>query len=265
MSVQVPVGSEGTEFETSNAVQSSSLSAPVSVKKLAPNDFLFQVGDPRACLYRVEYGSIAIYEPGLNGRHAVIDFAFPGDLVGLGFLKNQIQTARAMVETQVACLPIASMDSLVAGNPKAEAKLAQMIEREIELRRSSLVEAGRRNPVERVAAFLVTLSQFNRREGRDPSVLDARWRCGVVADQLELSIDELAKILLDLEKLGLIEPCPAQGPVQGLCIKDHAKLEEIADRLCSPKRGDSNAVDEARPVSCVSSKENPIQAISDAA
>ena len=265
MSIQVSVGSEGTAFATSNAAQSSSLVAPMSVKNLAPNEFLFQVGEPRDCLYRVESGSLAIYEPRLNGSHAVIDFAFPGDLVGLGFLKNQTHTARAMVETQVACLPIASMDSLVAGNPKTEAKLAQTIEREIELRKTSLVEAGRHNPVERVAAFLVTLSQVNRREGQDPRVLADRWQCGAVADQLELSIDELTDILLDLEKLGLIEACPVQGPMQVLCIKDHDKLAEIADRLCCPGIADDNAVDEARPVSCVSSSENPGQAISDAA
>ncbi|MES0385306.1 MAG: Crp/Fnr family transcriptional regulator [Hyphomicrobium sp.] len=265
MPVQVLVGSERAAFATSNDAQSSSAARPVSVKNLAPNEILFQVGDPRACLYRVESGSVGMYEPHLNGGHAVIDFAFPGDLLGLGFLKNQTCTARAMVETHVACLPIASMDALVAGDPKAEAKLAQATEREFELRRTSLVEAGRGNPVERVAAFLVALSQVNRREGRDPNVIDASWHCATVADQLELSIDGLAQVLLDLEELGLIEPCPEQAPMQGLRIKDHDRLEKTADRLCSAGFVDSIVIDEARAAPRVSLKQFPEQAISGAA
>ena len=265
MSVQVPIGSESIAFATSNEVRSSSVVQSISVKNLAPNEILFQVGDPRFCLYRIESGSVGMYEPHLNGGHAVIDFAFPGDLLGLGFLKNQTGTARAMVETHVTCLPIASMDALVAGDPKAEAKLAQATEREFELRRTSLVEAGRGNPVERVAAFLVALSQVNRREGRDPNVIDASWHCATVADQLELSIDGLAQVLLDLEELGLIEPCPEQAPMQGLRIKDHDRLEKTADRLCSAGFVDSIVIDEARAAPRVSLKQFPEQAISGAA
>ena len=232
MAVQVSVGSERTAFALSDDAQSSSAVRPISVKNLTPNEILFQAGDPRACLYQVETGSVCMYEPRLNRACAVIDFAFPGDLVGLGFLKNQTCTARAMMETRVTCLPIASMDSLVAGDPKAEAKLAQVIEREFELHRSSLVAAGRRNPIESVAALLIALSEVNRHEGRDPNVIAASWYCAMIADQLVLSIDVLVRILADLEELGLIEAFPGKGPMQGLRIKDHDRLEKMADRLC---------------------------------
>ena len=224
MSVQVPVGSKKTAFVTSHEAWSADVVQPMSIENLAPNEILFQVGDPRACLYRVESGSLAIYEPRLNRGRAVIDFAFPGDLLGLGFLKNQTCTARAMMETRVACLPTASMDSLVAADPKAEAKLDQAIEREFELRRNSLVESGLLNSRERVAAYLVALSQVNKREGRDPNIIDASWECAFVADQLELSINRLAHILVEFEKHGLIESCPSGG----LRLKDLTALEGLA-------------------------------------
>jgi len=224
MSDQVSVGSESTAFEPSNEAQSASAIWPVSIKELAANEILFHVDEPRDFLYRVETGSICLYEPRLNRGHAVIDFAFPGDLVGLGFLKSQTCTARAMVETRVSCVPIASMDSFVAGDTKAEAKLALAIEKEFELHKTSLVEAGHHNPIERVAALLVALSHINKHEGRDPNVIDASWQCAFVADQLELSIDRLAHILVEFEKRGLIESCPARG----LRLKDLATLEGLA-------------------------------------
>jgi len=244
MLVQVSVGSESTACAISKGAQSSSARQPVSLKHLAPNEILFHVGDPRDVLYRVESGSICIYEPRLIGSHAFIDFAFPGDLVGLGFLKNQTCTARAMAETRVSTFPIESLDSLVAGDPKAEAKLAQAIEKEFELHKASLVEAGRRNPVERVAALLMALSRINRHEGRDPNIIAQPWHCGAVADQLELNINDLAQVLLDLEDLGLIEACPLPDvSTQGLRIKDHDRLEKIADRN---HFGDGDTIEDAR-------------------
>ena len=44
-------------------------------------------------------------------------------------------------------------------------------EREFELRRTSIVQRGQENPIERVAAFLIALSRNNAMEGRDPSVI----------------------------------------------------------------------------------------------
>jgi len=92
------------------------------------------------------------------------------------------------------------------------------------LRRNSLVESGRRNSVGRVAAFLVALSQINKHEGRDANVIDASWQCGIVADQLELGLDVLARILMEFERRGLIESCPSRG----LRLKDLVTLEGLA-------------------------------------
>ena len=246
MSVRATIRSERAACPTSVESPCCCMAGPMLLKNLAANQILFQVGDLRDCLYRIESGSVCIYEPHLNGGRAVIDFAFPGDLVGMGFLRNQTCTARAMVETRIACLPLASMDSLVAGKPRVEAKLAQAIEREFELHKSLLVEAGRQNPIERVAALLVGLSQVNSHEGRDRDVIVAPSQCGPVAGRLELSIDDLAQTLLDLEALGLIEACPVPGSTQGIRIKDHDRLAEIADGFCSAGLVNGRSVGKAR-------------------
>ena len=54
-------------------------------------------------------------------------------------------------------------------------------------RRRSLARSGSRNPIERVAAFLVAISQNNRYEGRDPhtipELVDLRLCCGSARDR----------------------------------------------------------------------------------
>ena len=103
--------------------------APVSgdeseVRFLSANELLFGMGEPKSKLYVVETGALAVYEPRWNGHRAVIEFAFPGDLVGLGFLNTYACSARATTETRVRCLPLSAQDRLNVGDPRTQSRLA---------------------------------------------------------------------------------------------------------------------------------------------
>ncbi len=195
-----------------------------ALKAFAPTERLFSLGDPKTDLYLVESGVVAVYEPRLEGQQAVIEFAFPGDIVGLGFLQTHTSTARASVETVAHCMPFSAQDRLIADDPRAQAKLSDAIEREFEFLRRSSLKFSRENPLGRVAAFLLTLSRQNEQEGRDPAVLTQPLQCGVVADFLALSIDRLGALLIQLNQRGIIEQMPG-----GLRLTDIAALETLAD------------------------------------
>ena len=195
------------------------------VRSLASNELLFSIGDPKTHFYAVESGALAVYEPRWNGHRAIIEFAFPGDLVGLGFLQTHTCSARATIDTRVQCLPLSAQDHLFADDPRAQARLADAIEREVEFLRKSSVRFSQQNPLGRLAAFLLTLSRENEQEGRDATVLVQPLQCGVVADFLALSVERLASLLVQLERRGLIETC-----AQGLHLTDIAALESLAGR-----------------------------------
>ena len=203
------------------------------VKALASNELLFGIGDPKTHFYAVKSGALVVYEPRWSGHRAIIEFAFPGDLVGLGFLQTHTCSARATVDTCVQCLPLSAQDHLFADDPRAQARLADAIEREVEFLRESSVRFSQQNPLGRLAAFLLTLSRENEQEGRDPTVLMQPLHCGVVADFLALSIDRLGSLLVQLEQRGMIAACSPQG----LRITDVEALEGLAGRTLSlPKR-----------------------------
>jgi CRP/FNR family transcriptional regulator len=184
---------------------------------------LFGLGDPKTELYLVKSGVVAVYEPRLEGHQAIIEFAFPGDIVGMGFLQTHTSTARASVETVAHCVPFSAQDRVVAGDPRAQARLADAIEREFEFLRRSSVKFSREKPLGRVAAFLLTLSRQNEQEGRDPTVLAHPLQCGVMADFLALSIDRLGALLVQLNQRGIIEQIPG-----GLRLTDVDALETLA-------------------------------------
>ncbi len=212
-----------------------------TLKAFAPTERLFSPGDPKTELFLVESGVVAVYEPRWEGHQAIIEFAFPGDIVGLGFLQTHICTARASVETVAHCVPFSALDRLVADDPRAQARLADAIEREFEFLRRASVKFSRENPLGRVAAFLLTLSRQNEQEGRDPTVLMQPLQCGVVADFLALSINRLGALLVQLNQSGLIEQIPG-----GLLLTDVAALEELTG---GPRLRESNGPTERDVIS----------------
>ena len=52
------------------------------------------------------------------------------------------------------------------------------------------------------------------------------WKCGVIADLLQLTLNDLSAVLVDLERRGLIE---AAG--EDLRLTDIAALEAMADGI----------------------------------
>lgn len=78
-------------------------------------------------------------------------------------------------------------------------------------------------PLGRIAALLLSISQNNRYEGRDPHVLPDGLTSGFVADLLGLEIAELAALLVDLRRRGLVDTDQAAA----LTLKDIDGLERL--------------------------------------
>jgi CRP/FNR family transcriptional regulator len=154
----------------------------------------------------------------------VIEFAFPGDLVGLGYLDTHVAGAQATMDTSLTCLPRSAVEPMIARNPEGTSRLTAAIEREV----TFLKEAQRRSavtkPLGRIAALFVTLARCNAYEGRDPTVITDSLSCGVVAGYLNISVDELAQWLTELKTRNLVEPCD-----KGLRLKNLHELERLAD------------------------------------
>lgn len=191
-------------------------------RTLSAGETLFREGEARAHAFRIVTGAVCLLKSMPDGGQVVIEFAFPGDLVGLGYLDSHVSSAQATMETTVRCLSRSALDSEGADDVQARARLTAAIEREV----AFLTEGPRPQtaPLQQIAALFVTLSRNNSYEGRDPSILTDSLKCGVVAGYLGMGVDRLAALLADLEKRGLVEPC-----AEGLRLKDLPALEALAD------------------------------------
>ena len=198
-----------------------------SYRSLAAGEILFREGDPRHHVYRIEKGSVCLFKQHADGTRDVIEFVFPGDFVGLGYLDSHISGAQATMETALTCLPRSAIDAAIERSADSSPRLAEAIEREVaalnEVKRQSTIA----QPRGRVAALFVTLARCNAYEGRDPAIITDSLSCGVVADYLDMTLDELADVLVDLKALHLVEPCA--GGIRLTNIDALERLTEVAD------------------------------------
>jgi CRP/FNR family transcriptional regulator len=204
-------------------VVSSVRDADVVLQTVDTGEILFQAGDARQ-LYRIERGAVCHYMLWSDGRHDVIEFAFPGDIVGLGHLRHHVSTAQAMVDTVVSLVSADAFAAALETDDRLSFRMASAVEREFDYLRDKTVAAAQGTATARLANFLLALSSMNAPEGRDPDLISDDVTAGFVAEKLNMSIDKLGAALLCLKKEGAVRETPA-----GLRIVDALSLQRMAD------------------------------------
>jgi len=195
------------------------------VRRLNRGETLFHAGDPRGGIYRVERGALCHYVRWPDGRHEVIEFAFPGDVIGFGHMDFHASTAQAAARTIVSSVSTAEFDRLVESDGMLSARYAAAADREFEYLRLRALQSTQNAPARRVASFLAALAQLSAREGRDPSTVADELTSDTVAEQLGMSVDTFAGVLSELKTRGIL----ADAGEQRLRIPDIAALEKFAD------------------------------------
>lgn len=201
----------------------ASLASGSVLQNVETSEILFQAGEERA-LYRVERGAICHYMLWADGRHDVIEFAFPGDIIGLDHLRHHVSTAQAMVDTVVSLVSEEEFASALETDDRLSFRLAAAVEREFDHLRDRALSAEEQPAAARVANFLLAISSLNGPEGRDRTLISDDITAGFVAEKLDLSIEKLGAALLSLKKQGAVKETPA-----GLRILNTETLQKLAD------------------------------------
>ena len=163
-------------------------------RRLAAGDILFREGDLRTHVYRVEQGSICLFKVRGDGSHDVLEFAFPGDIVGLGYLDHHVSAAQATVETSISCVPRAAVQLVLDKTPHITSRLTAAIEREVAFLRETQSRSSQTSPVERIAALFVTLSRCNAYEGRDPTLIADSMHAGAATALVRPSLPDATTV-----------------------------------------------------------------------
>ena len=196
-------------------------SAPILVLR---DELLFAAGNPRLHLYLIERGTVGVYRERSGLHPELIEFAFAGDVVGMGALTSQAHSAQAVGEVRVRCLPLDALDSVLRNDPRAMRRYAEAVQHEFEARRDRSLGTTPK-PLGQVAAFLVAVSNLNESDGRDPLIVSDSLECGTAATFLGIDFETFARSLAELGRSGMIESSASAG----LHLLDLNGLKRMAD------------------------------------
>jgi len=188
-------------------------------------EHVFQEGDDATHIYKVEAGHVCVYRLLADGRRQIVDFAFAGDFIGLGASGQHTTDAQASERTRLLCIRASELKNVIRENPKLGLELYEAMSNELSAARDLLVSVCQRTAQERVAGFLLTLSQRNARRGEDASCILLPMTRTDIADYLGLTIETVSRTLSKFRKHGLIdvEQCII------ISLNDRNALAEIAE------------------------------------
>lgn len=188
-------------------------------------EHVYHEADPATHVFKVEAGYVCVYRTLSNGRRQIIDFAFPGDFVGLGECGEYTTNAQATERTRLRCLPVSALQQLVRDDPELGLALYQALSCELLACREHLVSVGQKTASERLAAFLIALSRRNERRGEDATDIVLPMMRTDIADFLGLTHETVSRTFSKFRANGLIdlEQCIL------VKIRDISALCEVAE------------------------------------
>ena len=201
------------------------LSCISSVEDFAPQASIFYEGDPCRHLFEVLEGVLRVYKLTPDGRRQVTGFLYPGQVLGLGFMESYAYTAEAVTAVKLCRYKRDSLDRVMDDQPALARRLLTITASELATAQDQMLLLGRKTASERIASFLLRLSDHNAEIGEDPAEVYLPMTRTDIGDYLGLTTETVSRTISRFKARGLIRLRPAKR-VQLLDLDALAELAE---------------------------------------
>lgn len=175
-------------------------------RKFRAGETIYADGDAFRSIYAVRSGTCKTTIVTDEGREQVADFQLAGDFMGLDGLADgvHVTTAVALEDTQVCLIPYRRLQAATAADPDAKDLIGHVMSRDIVRARSLLVLLGLTDAQQRLAAFLLDLSQRYAARGWSPREFHLRMSRGEIASFLGVTLETISRTFGLLQRRGFI-------------------------------------------------------------
>ncbi len=170
-------------------------------------DGLYRAGEPFRSLYAVRVGFFKSSVISEDGREQVTGFHMSGELMGMDAISSDVHTcdAIALEDSEVCELPFAEIESLARNVPALQHHLYKVMSREIVRDHGVMLLLGNMKAEERLAAFLLNLSQRFALRGYSATSFHLRMTREEIGSYLGLKLETVSRILSRFQDQGLIK------------------------------------------------------------
>lgn len=184
------------------------LDAVVSVRRTVRRGHaLYRTDDPFENIYAVRAGSFKslLFNP--DGREQVMSFQIAGELLGLDGLSMQKHAcdAIALEDSQVCVIPFHRLEALCHDIPGIQHMVHQFLGEEISRERRLLMVLGNMRAEERLASFILDLSDRLTERGYSSREFHLRVTREEIGNYLGLKMETVSRIFSRFQDAGFIE------------------------------------------------------------
>jgi CRP/FNR family transcriptional regulator, anaerobic regulatory protein len=196
----LPLGLESEDVERLDSI----------VKRARPlhrGDFLFHNGERFRSLYVVKTGSVKTYAPSEEGAEQVLGFHLPGEVIGLDAIDKEVHACTAKVlETSAICeIPFARLEELSGSIPSLQHQMYRLLSKEIGQDTEMLLLLGKKSADERLAVFLLSISQRLRKRGLCPTDFYLSMSRHEIGNYLGLAVETISRLFTRFQDEGLLK------------------------------------------------------------
>ena len=168
---------------------------------------LYREGDKFQYIYAVRAGTLKSSLTLADGREQVSGFHIAGELVGLDGVAagTHASATMALEDTEICAIPYAHLTDLAAGTSGMQHIISRLMSREILREHSLMMLLGSMNADERLAAFLMNLSQRFSARGYSASEFHLRMSRAEIGSYLGLKLETVSRTFSAFQQQGLLE------------------------------------------------------------
>jgi CRP/FNR family transcriptional regulator, anaerobic regulatory protein len=196
----LPVGLSRPDLERMDTLVSQRRSVP-------RGSALFRAGDRFQSLYAVRTGFFKTCVSSEDGRDQVTGFQMAGELIGLDGISTDHHTcdALALEDSQVCVIPYEQLEDLSREFTDLQHQFHKIMSREIVRDHGVMLLLGSMRAEERLAAFLLNLTQRLRARGFSASSLILRMTREEIGSYLGLKLETVSRTFSKFQEDGLLE------------------------------------------------------------
>ncbi|MAL01559.1 MAG: transcriptional regulator [Alcaligenaceae bacterium] len=174
--------------------------------RIPKGESLFEAGDLADAIFGIRVGSLKMQLEDASGHVQVTGFLLPGEIAGLdGFLEGrQLSHAVALEDTEVCVARVDEIDRIAAHVPSLQQQLRRLTSTEMKRSHQLVVSLGVLRSEQRLAAFLVNMSQRLSILGYSSSEFILRMSREEIGNYLGLTLETVSRLFSRFARENLI-------------------------------------------------------------
>jgi CRP/FNR family transcriptional regulator, anaerobic regulatory protein len=196
----IPVGLSNQELEKVDVL----IKERISLKK---GDALYRHGNPMTSVYSVRFGTFKTEHTLADGRAQIIGFHLPGEILGLDAIGDghHQSDAIALEDSEACIIRFTEFESLASQIPTLQNQFHRILSRELTQDQRHLLSLGSLRAEERLAGFLLNLSERLTARGYTNHEFDLRMSREEIGSYLGIQIETVSRMFSRFVEAGLIQ------------------------------------------------------------